>query len=82
MPHALREGFRFKQFGAPYRGGYRDWPIRWFLPVETALNVYEVLTTVNRAMSNMEGDALAKWNSDNRRIVDAALAIQKVRDDE
>jgi DNA replication protein DnaD len=56
------------------------WPMRWFLPVETALNVYEVLTTMNRAMSNMEGEELAKWNSDNRRIVDAALAIQKNRD--
>jgi len=31
-------------------------------------------------MSNMEGDALTKWNSDNRRLVDAALAIQKIRD--
>lgn len=54
--------------------------MRWFGPVETALNVYEVLTTVNRAMSNMTGEALEQWNRDNRRLIDAALAIQKVRD--
>jgi len=33
-------------------------------------------------MSNMTGEALEQWNRDNRRLVDAALAIQKVRDDE
>lgn len=54
--------------------------MRWFLPVETALNVYEILTTVSRAMSTLEGDALDKWNRDNRRLVDAALAIQAIRD--
>jgi len=31
-------------------------------------------------MSNMTGEALERWNRDNRRLVDAALAIQKIRD--
>lgn len=31
-------------------------------------------------MSNLEGESLAKWNRENRRLVDAALAIQAIRD--
>jgi hypothetical protein len=57
------------------------WPVRWFLPVETALNVYEVLTTMNRAMSTLKGEELAKWKLANSRLVQAALDIQANRDE-
>ena len=57
------------------------WPVRWFLPVETALNVYEVLTTMNRAMSTLKDEALTKWKSENNRLVQAALDIQANRDE-
>ena len=57
------------------------WPVRWFLPVETALNVYEVLTTMNRAMSTLKGEELAKWKLANNRLVQAALDIQANRDE-
>ncbi len=57
------------------------WPVRWFLPVETALNVYEVLTTMNRAMSTLKDKDLARWKSENNRLVQAALDIQANRDE-
>ena len=57
------------------------WPVRWFLSVETALNVYEILTTMNRAMSTLKGEELTKWKSENNRLVQAALDIQANRDE-
>jgi len=57
------------------------WPLKWLRPVETALNTYHALYTVQTAMQRLDGDALAKWNSENSRTVQAALAIQQLRDE-
>jgi hypothetical protein len=57
------------------------WPLKWFRPVQTALNTYDTLTAVNRAMSHMEGDALRKWQSENGRLIETALDIQRMRDE-
>jgi hypothetical protein len=57
-----------------------EWPLKWFIPVEVALNVYHTLTAVNTAMSKLKDDALTKWQSENSRLIDAALHIQAIRD--
>lgn len=57
------------------------WPLRWFTPVEAALNTYEVLTSVKQAMDRLEGDALAKWQKQHARSVRMALAIERMRDE-
>lgn len=69
-----------KRFGAPFGGGWMNWPLRWLLPVELALNVYETLTAVGWAMSNLEGDSLTRWQAENTRLTKAALEIQNMRD--
>jgi hypothetical protein len=56
------------------------WPLHWLRPVETALNVCRILTSVNEAMDRLEGDALDRWNRKNGRLVKAALDIQRLRD--
>lgn len=58
-----------------------QWPLRWFKRVELALNVYDTLTTVNDAVSRLEGKVLADWNSRNAKMVEAALNITAIRDE-
>ena len=79
MPPPLRESYRAERFGAPYSGGYREWPLRWLIPTETARNVHDTLTAVQRAMSDMKGDALDKWRRRNPRLIKAALEIEEIR---
>ena len=55
------------------------WPLRWLIPVETARNVFDTVSAVNRAMSEYEGDALDKWRQRNQRLIHAALAIEEIR---
>lgn len=83
LPGALRDGWRMERFGAPFAGGWLSWPLRWVRRVEMALNVYGALTTVGRAMSMYENDtnALAKWQRENQRLVDAVAEIQRMRDE-
>ena len=81
MPAPLRESFRAERFGAPYNGGYRQWPLRWLIPAETARNVYETLTAVQRAMNEMEGESLNRWRERNPRLIAGALAIEALRAD-
>lgn len=57
-----------------------QWPARWLLPAEVALNVYDTLRAVNQAMANLDGERLSKWNAENGRLLKTALAIQKLRD--
>lgn len=57
------------------------WPLKWFTPVETALNVYGVLTSVKSAMGRLEGEALAKWQTEHFREVRMALSIERMRDE-
>ena len=79
MPPPLRDSFRLERFGAPYSGGWMTWPLRWLIPVETARNVFDTVSAVNRAMSEYEGDALDKWRQRNQRLIHAALAIEEIR---
>jgi hypothetical protein len=58
-----------------------QWPLKWFMPMQVALNTYDTLTTVNRAIDELEGDALDRWNRKNARLVKAALSIQRLRDE-
>lgn len=81
LPGALRDGWRMERFGAPFAGGWMAWPLRWVRRVELALNVYGALTTVGRAMSLYDGEALGKWQRENQRLVDAVAAIQRMRDE-
>lgn len=81
MPKELRDGFRMQRYGAPYSGGWMHWPVKWLLPVETALNVYDTLTAVNTAMSRLSGEQLASWQAENSRIVKSALEITRLRDE-
>jgi hypothetical protein len=55
-----------------------QWPLRWLRPVETALNVYNVMTAAQRGMK-LEGEALKKWKKDNKRLLQAALDIEAIR---
>jgi len=57
------------------------WPLKWLRPVETALNVYQAMSSVTTAMGRLKGDALEQWNKENAKTVAAALAIQRLRDD-
>lgn len=70
-----------QRYGAPYSGGYRQWPLKWLTPVEAALNVYNALTAVNDAINRLEGEALEQWNQRNARTVQAALDIHAIRDE-
>jgi hypothetical protein len=70
-----------EKYGPPFAGGWMSWPLSWFRPVQTALNAYDTLTAVNRAMSHLEGDALRKWQGENGRLIETALAIQRLRDE-
>lgn len=70
-----------QRFGAPYSGGYYEWPLKWLIPVEMALTVYDNLTAVARALDTMKGEALAKWQSDNKRLLASVEAIQTIRDE-
>jgi hypothetical protein len=81
MPEALRNGLRIERYGAPFDRGWMHWPLRWLTPVETALNVYQTLSSVKRAMSNYSDnpEALKKWNERNSDIVQAALDIEAIR---
>lgn len=70
-----------ERYGAPYSGGWMQWPLKWLRPVDTALNVYYTLKNVGDAMSKLEGKALAEWQGRNQRLLDAAAAIAAIRDD-
>jgi hypothetical protein len=70
-----------QRYGAPYGGGWMEWPLKWLKPVETALNVYNALTAVNDATSRLEGDALVKWNERNKRTLQACLSIHAIREE-
>ena len=70
-----------QRYGAPYSGGWMQWPLRWLLPVETALNVYNALNAVNDATSRLEGAALEQWRQRNARTLEAALNIHAIRDE-
>lgn len=56
------------------------WPVRWFWPVEKALNVYEILTIVDDAISTMKEKELQEWKAKNNRLVQEALNIRRERD--
>jgi hypothetical protein len=81
LPRPLRDGFRMQRLGAPFDGGWMKWPLRWLRPVETALNVYEILTAVGQAMSTLKEDRLEKWRQENQRLIKQSLDIQRVRDE-
>ena len=49
--------------------------------METALNVYEILMAVNRAMGQLDDDALREWQTKNAALWAQALDIQRVRDE-
>jgi len=68
-----------ERYGAPFAGGFMQWPLKWLRPVETAMNVYQTLTAVNSAMKRMEGEALTKWKTDNARSVRMAVDIERLR---
>lgn len=70
-----------QRYGAPFNGGWMNWPISWLLPVELALHIHEVLTAVNDAVGRLEGDALEKWRGRNERLLQQALDIQAIRDE-
>ena len=67
--------------GAPWAGGWMQWPARWLIATETARSVYDTLTAVNRALNTLEGDALDTWRNENSRLLDAALAIERLRNE-
>lgn len=68
-----------QRYGAPFAGGWLNWPARWLLPVEMALHVHEVLTAVADAMSRWEGEALDKWKERNERLIKQAFNYQAIR---
>ena len=70
-----------QRYGAPYAGGWMNWPIRWLLPVELALHTYEVLSSVADALGRLEGEALEKWQNRNERLLQQALDIQAIREE-
>jgi hypothetical protein len=81
MPTPLRNALRIERYGSPFSGGFMSWPLKWLIPVETALNVYNTLTAVNHAMNTYEGEHLAKWQTANARLVQSALDIQAIREE-
>jgi hypothetical protein len=88
LPKALEAGFKLQRYGAPFAGGWMQWPLKWLTPVQIAMNVYDTLTAFNAAMerfSEMNGkaraDAERKWMAKNGRLVQRALAIQRLRDE-
>lgn len=70
-----------QRYGAPFPNGWMNWPLRWLLPVETALHVYDVLTAVGDAMSRLEGEALEKWQARHERLCKQAVDIQAIREE-
>ena len=70
-----------QRYGAPFAGGWMNWPIRWLLPVELALHVHEVLTAVADALGRLEGEALEKWQARNERLLKQALSYQAIREE-
>jgi hypothetical protein len=84
MPEALRNGLRIERYGAPFDGGWMRWPLRWLIPVEAALNVYQTLSSVKRAMHTYSNnpEALARWQEQNGRLLEAALDIEAIRNEE
>lgn len=81
LPQPLADAFRIEQYGPPFAGGWMEWPLKWLHPVETAHNVYRVLSEYTDAMNRYEDDALQDWRKRNARLEKAALAIIRMRDE-